>query len=207
MHARWIDLQHTAARHRLATRSPLLREYLAWWLREVVGPFAAPKTTETYTAIVARYIGPYLGEKRLDALTVGDIRQWLHRLSTGCQCCRQGKDASRRNDQRRCCALARCCGQRLAHRTVLDARAVLRSALTEAVAAQIINHNPAAAVRLRGPRPRRMSAWSSEQARQFLASARDDHDPLYLAYLLLLCCGGECSTTSTQWTSWRWRTR
>lgn len=189
VHARWIDLQHTAARHRLATRSPLLGEYLTWWLREVVRPFAAPKTTETYTAIVARYISPYVGEKRLDALTVIDIRRWLQRLSAGCQCCSQGKDAARPSDQRRCCALAHCCDQRLAHRTVLDARAVLRSALTEAVADQLITHNPAAAVRLRGSRPHRMSAWSSEHARQFLASARDDHDPLYPAYLLLLCLG------------------
>jgi integrase len=189
VHARWIDLHQSAARHRLATRSPLLREYLDWWLREVIAPFAAPKTTETYTAIVARYIGPHLNEKRLDALTVGDIRRWLQRLCAGCQCCAQSKDAARPADRRRCCAVGRCCGQRLGHRTVLDARAVLRSALAEAVAEQIITHNPAAAVRLRGSRPRRMNAWSSEHARRFLTSARDDHDPLYPAYLLLLCLG------------------
>ncbi len=127
-HARWIELHHTAARHRVATRSPRLSDDLAWWLREVIAPFAKPKTTETYTAVVARYIGPYLGQKRLDALTVVDVRRWLQRLSLGCQCCLQGKDAARPPERQRCCALGRCCGQVLARRTVLDApsRAALR---------------------------------------------------------------------------------
>jgi hypothetical protein len=132
VHARWIDLHHAAARHRLATRSPRLADYLARWLREVVAPFATPKTTETYTAVVARYVTPYLGEQRLDALTVADVRRWLHQLATGCQCCRQGKDAVRATGQQRCCARGSCCQQQLSRRTVLDARAVLRSALTEA---------------------------------------------------------------------------
>lgn len=189
VHARWIDLHHTAARHRLATRSPRLADYLTAWLREVVTPFAKPKTTETYTATVARYITPHLGEKRIDALTVADVRRWLHRLTTGCQCCLQGKDAARRPARQACCALGRCCGQRLARRTVLDARAVLRSALNEAVADRLISHNPAAAVRLAPARPRRRSAWTAEQARHFLASARDDADPHYVGYVLLLCLG------------------
>jgi integrase len=188
-HARWIELHHTAAWHPVATRSPRLSDYLAWWLREVVAPFAKPKTTETYTAIIARYISPYLGQKRLDALTVVDVRRWLHRLSIGCQCCLQGKDALRSPGRQRCCALGRCCEQALARRTVLDARAVLRSALAEPMTDRLINLNPAARVHLAAARPRRMSIWSSEQARQFLASARYEHDPLYCGYVLLLCLG------------------
>lgn len=189
VHARWIELHHDAARHRLSTRSPRLADYLAQWLREVIAPFAKPKTTETYTATVARYINPYLGNQRLDALTVADLRRWLHRLATGCQCCRQGKDAARQLDKRRCCALRRCCAQTLSRHTVLDARAVLRSALAEAVAARLIHQNPAAAVRLPRARPRRMSAWTTEQARQFLASARAERDPYFVGYVLLLCLG------------------
>ena len=189
VHARWIDLHHEAARHRLATRSPRLADYLAAWLREVVRPFTKPKTTETYTATVARYITPYLGDRRIDALTVADVRRWLHRLATGCQCCLQGKDAARPSARQQCCAVGRCCGKRLARRTVLDARAVLRSALNEAVADRLISHNPAAAVRLAPARPRRRSAWTVEQARQFLSSARSDADPHYVGYVLLLCLG------------------
>ena len=32
---------------------------------------------------------------RLDVIQVKDIRQWLNRLAVTCQCCAQGKDASR----------------------------------------------------------------------------------------------------------------
>ncbi|MGF7239027.1 MAG: hypothetical protein ACQSGP_29350 [Frankia sp.] len=42
------------------------------------------------------------------------MRRGPHRLSIGCQCCRHGKDAIRRVDKQRCCAVGECCGQRLA---------------------------------------------------------------------------------------------
>ena len=68
VHARWIELHHDAARSTLSTRSPRVREHLAWWLREVVEPFAKPKTAETYTRDIRLYVSPYLGEQRLDRL-------------------------------------------------------------------------------------------------------------------------------------------
>ncbi len=34
-----------------------------------------------------------------------------------------------------------------------------------------------------------MQAWSSEEARRFFESARDDGDPLYVAYVLILALG------------------
>ena len=85
--------------------------------------------------------------------------------------------------------MAECCEQRLSRRTIVDARAILRAALAEAAASRLVSHNPAAAVRLPRARPRRMVAWTAEQARQFLASARGDRDPLYPAYVLLLVLG------------------
>jgi integrase len=97
--------------------------------------------------------------------------------------------------------VGQCCEQRLSRRTIVDARAILRAALTEAVSGRLISHNPAAAVRLPRARPRRMAAWTAEQARQFLASARADHDRLYPAYVLLLVLGlrrGEL--LALQWT-------
>jgi hypothetical protein len=60
VHTRWIDLHHSAARHRLATRSPQRADYLTQWLRDVVTPLAKPQTTETYTGTIARYITPYI---------------------------------------------------------------------------------------------------------------------------------------------------
>lgn len=182
-------MHHAAARSALATCSPQVAAHLACWLRDVIEPFAKPKTTETYTRNIRLYIDPYLGEKRLDQLTVADIRRWLRQLTTGCQCCAQGKDAARPRGQQRCCALGQCCEQRLSRRTIVDARAILRAALAEAVAGRFTSHNPAAAVRLPRARPRRMTAWTAEQARQFLANAHADRDRFYPAYVLLLVLG------------------
>ena len=38
-------------------------------------------------------------------------------------------------------------------------------------------------------RKRKMQVWSSEEARRFFESARDDGDPLYVAYVLILVLG------------------
>lgn len=89
----------------------------------MVEPFAKPKTAETYARNIRLYVTPYLGEQRLDRLTVTDIRRWLRRLTTSCQCCAQGKDAARPRRQQRCCATGHCCEQRLSRRTIVDARA------------------------------------------------------------------------------------
>lgn len=97
VHADWIELHHAAARSALATRSPQVRDYLACWLRDVVEPFAKPKTAETYARNIRLYVIPYLGEKRLDQLSVVDVRRWLRRLTSACQCCAQGKDVARRS--------------------------------------------------------------------------------------------------------------
>jgi integrase len=73
---------------------------------------------------------------------------------------------------------------------VLDIRATLRSALADAVADNLIGANPASAIRLPKARTRRLqTAWTAEEARRFLASARADGDPFYTAYVLLLVLG------------------
>lgn len=67
---------------------------------------------------VRLYIDPYLGQKRLDKVTVRDVRSLFNRLATTCQCRAQGKDAARAEPDRRCCAIGDCCGQTLSRRTV-----------------------------------------------------------------------------------------
>ncbi len=39
------------------------------------------------------------------------------------------------------------------------------------------------------PRTRKVKPWTAEEARQFLESARQDQDPLYAAYVLILVMG------------------
>ncbi len=117
IHQKWIDLHQEARKGPVETRIPKLSEYLAYWLHEVVRPGLRPKTAETYDMHVRLYIEPYLGQKRLDKVTVRDVRSLFNRLATTCQCCAQGKDAARPRSDRRCCAIGNCCGQTLSRRT------------------------------------------------------------------------------------------
>ena len=89
----------------------------------------------------------------------------------------------------RCCTIGKCCGQHLSRRTVIDVRAVLCSALSNAVSDELIDRNVAMGIRLPSARTRQPSPWSVEEARQFLVSAKDDGDPLYAAYVVILVLG------------------
>ena len=70
-----------------------------------------------------------------------------------------------------------------------DARATLRAALTCAVEEEIIARNPVAVIRLPAPRKSKRRVWSVDEARRFLESARQDCDPLYAAYVLIVVLG------------------
>lgn len=187
VHEKWIKLHAEAQKGPVATSTPTLAQYLARWLREVVEPDLKPKTAETYAMHVRLYIAPGLGSKRLDKLTVRDVRSWVNDLLDQCQCCAQGLDAKR--DKPRCCAAGDCCERIPSRRTVQDARAVLRSALTNAMTEELISKNMAGLVKVRSARKVKRHPWSVEEARQFLEAASDAHDSLYAAYVLILVLG------------------
>ncbi|HEX6498051.1 MAG TPA: hypothetical protein VF054_03360 [Micromonosporaceae bacterium] len=125
----------------------------------------------------------------MNKLTVREVQTWLNRLRNTCQCCAQGKDAARPPRKRRCCAVDRCCQRPVSERTARDAWTTLRAALNNAVREELITRNPAALVRVAKPRPRKAKPWTVDEVRQFLESARGDHDPLYAAYVLILVLG------------------
>ncbi|MBC9716860.1 site-specific integrase [Streptomyces sp. TRM66268-LWL] len=188
-HDKWLKLHGEAKKGPVATSSPTLAQYLAYWLRDVVKPELKPKTAETYAMHVRLYIVPGIGHKRLDKLTVRDVRTWLNKLMDECQCCAQGKDVKRPKDEQKCCALGDCCAQVPSRRTVQDARAVLRSALTHAMTEELIPRNVAGLVKVRSARKRKREPWSVEEARTFLEAARTAADPMYAAYVLVLVLG------------------
>lgn len=187
VHDKWIKLHTEAKKGPVATTTPTLDTYLAGWLRDVVTPDLKAKTAETYAMHVRLYLVPGLGSKRLDKLTVRDVRTWVNGLLAQCQCCAQGKDA--RREVPRCCAAGECCEQVPSRRTVQDARAVLRSALTNAMTEELITKNVAALVKVRSARKVKRHPWSVEEARQFLEAAKSVNDPLYAAYVLVLVLG------------------
>lgn len=188
-HTRWIKLHAEASRGPVASKVPTVGAYLDYWIREVVKPNLAPSTAATYEMFTRLYIGPTLGKKRLDRLSVRDVQTWHNRLRTTCQCCAQGKDARRPESDRKCCAVGACCRQLASDRTVRDAWTVLRAALNNAIRDELITRNPAALIRVPKPRRRKIKPWTVDEARRFLESARTRRDPLYAAYVLILAVG------------------
>ncbi|WP_088290676.1 tyrosine recombinase XerC [Kineosporia sp. A_224] len=189
VHTKWIALTERARHEAVTTSSPTLGQYIAYWLRDVIEPNRAPLTHSTYETMCRLYIVPGLGQKRLDKLAVRDVQTWLTGLRTACQCCAQRKDAGRPEAKRRCCAVGRCCHAVLAPRSIRDLKTILRSALSNAVTEEVISKNVAALVKVPNKRTRKAKAWSSDEARAFLESAREGGDPMYAAFVLVLVLG------------------
>lgn len=99
----------------------------------MVKPNLAPLSYVSYEGCVRLYIAPYLGAKRLDRLAVRDVREWLTKLATVCQCCAQGKDAKRAPARRKCCAVGDCCEAYPSRRVIQASRDALRAALTRSL--------------------------------------------------------------------------
>jgi integrase len=121
---------------------------------------------------------------------VADVQRWLNRLPMQCQCCAQGKDARRsERGKARCCAVGKYCQAVPSARTIKDVRAVLRSALSNAMCEEFVARNVAELVTAPKQRKRKVVPWSSEEARRFLESARADRDTMYAAHVLILVLG------------------
>jgi integrase len=189
LHAKWLELHRRSNAGVVATRVPTLAGYLRYWLAEVIRPNRAPLTYATYETLSRLYITPGLGARRLDLLTVRDVQTWLHRVKERCTCCAQGKDARRPVDRQRCCAVGACCQTHPSPRLIRDLRTVLRSALSNAVTEELISKNVATPVKVPSGRTRKRQAWSTDEARQFLESARAADDPLYAAWAMILVLG------------------
>ena len=189
VHDKWIKLHAEAKRGPVVTRHRTLEAFLAYWLDSIVKPNLAPLSYVSYEGYVRLYIGPYLGPKRLDKLAVRDVREWLTKLATVCQCCAQGKDAKRAASRRKCCAVGDCCESYPSRRVIQGSRDALRAALTHAVSEEEIGKNVAALVKVPKPRRQRIKPWSVAEAGQFLtdAAARDDH--LFASWVLVLTLG------------------
>jgi integrase len=190
-HDKWLKLHAAAKAGPVVTKSQTVAEYIMYWLKEVVTePDYAPKTVATYESYARVHIIPGLGKYRLDRLSIRHVRTWLAEMRNTCQCCTQGKDAERPEGKRRCCAVGKCCDQRLSEYTVQGVLRALRSALSNAVREELMPKNVAALTRVSTPRKsHKVKPWTVAEAQQFLASAREADDPFYAAYVLILVLG------------------
>lgn len=187
VHEKWLALHQEAKRGPVASKVPTVEAYVRYWLSDIVRPSLAPATAANYDMFARRYIIPYLGRRRLDKLTVQDVQKWLNTIREQCQCCAQEKD--KRRKKQKCCAVGKCCHTKASERTTRDAWATLRIVLGNAVREEILSRNVAGLVRVSKARSRRPKPWSVEEARQFLESARQDGDPFYAAYVMILVLG------------------
>ncbi|MDI2128741.1 tyrosine-type recombinase/integrase [Yinghuangia seranimata] len=127
------------------TRSAKLSEWLPYWLDNIVKPRRKLSTYDKYEAQVRLHLAPGLGTKRLEALSVQDVRRFLVRLE------RQTTAA-----------------------TAKEAHRVLRTALTAACREELITRNVVSLVEAPRPDAREITPWSLDETLTFLEAARGE---------------------------------
>lgn len=127
------------------TRSAKLAEWLPYWLENIVKPRRKLSTFDKYEAHVRLYLGPRLGSKRLESLSVADVRRFLNGLE---------RDTT--------------------GPTAKESHRVLRTALSAACREELVARNVAALVEPPRPRARELSPWTLDETLTFLAAARKD---------------------------------
>jgi integrase len=188
-HAKWVDLKSKAAKQPIATKTPTVTEYLTYWLNEIIKPNREDNTYSHYELMSRLHVIPGIGKRSIDKLTVRQAQAWLNEIPGNCQCCAQGKDAKRRKPK--CCAVGECCQDYPSRRVIEAARGTLRAALNHAMREELVSRNVAELVTLPKARKknRRKSSWSVDEARKFLECSRNDDDPLYPLWVLILVLG------------------
>ncbi|MFG2299443.1 tyrosine-type recombinase/integrase [Actinacidiphila glaucinigra] len=127
------------------TRSAKLAEWLPYWLENIVRPRRKLSTYDKYEAHVRLYLVPRLGSKRLESLSVADVRRFLNSLE---------RDTT--------------------GPTAKESHRVLRTALSAACREELVARNVAALVEPPRPRARELSPWTLDETLTFLAAARKD---------------------------------
>lgn len=127
------------------TRSARLGEWLPYWLENVIKPRRKRTTFAKYEVHVRLYLVPLLGSKKLEALSVADVRRFLVRLE-----------------------------QQTTAATAKESHKVLRSALSAACREELIARNVVSLVEPPQLEQRDLSPWSLDETLDFLAAARTD---------------------------------
>ncbi|MET7716257.1 site-specific integrase [Streptomyces sp. NPDC005407] len=127
------------------TRSAKLSEWLSYWLDDVVKPRRKLSTYDKYEAHVRLYLTPMLGTKRLESLSVPDVRRFLLQLE-----------------------------KQTTAATAKESHRVLRTALSAACREELITRNVAKLVEPPRAAARELSPWSLDETLDFLAAARRD---------------------------------
>ncbi len=128
------------------TRSARLSEWLPVWLDEVVKPKRKKTTYLKYEMHCRLYLVPMLGTKRLEGLTVTDVRTFLTRHARNTTAA-----------------------------TAKESHKVLRSALSAACSEELISRNVAKLVDPPRVESKQYDPWTIEETRAFLQVVRGHH--------------------------------
>lgn len=130
-------------------------QWLDEWLdRRTLNSEGAVTTEAGYRAICENWLKPALGHHRLGTLSADNVQATMNQIAKGRSLRRDGKAPS--------------------PGTLVNIRAVLRSALSDAVHLRLISHNPAALVKLPKVTRRKRDPLTREQLRAFLRHVADD---------------------------------
>ncbi|TQE32358.1 site-specific integrase [Streptomyces ipomoeae] len=162
-----------------------LEDYLTYWLATVVKVHRRPKTYQGYESVARVHLVPGLGRKKIRTLRAAEVRTWLARVASECQCCKHGLDKERPEPQ--CCEAGECCKTLLSRRMVQSIHAVLRNALQNAVREELIVRNVAQLVQVPTPSYDTGKGLSVAEARLLIRESAEDR--LHALYVLALVLG------------------
>lgn len=134
-------------------------DYLAHWLEHEIKPNRAPKTYQGYELITRRHIVPRLGKKRLNRLSVSEVRQMVADLEV----------------------------DGMSTRGIQQVHAVLRNALQNAVRDELVSRNVARLVKVRTPQYDVGRGLSVTDARKLIESTKKDR--FHALYVLAVYLG------------------
>ncbi|MFB7589313.1 tyrosine-type recombinase/integrase [Streptomyces sp. NPDC056169] len=127
------------------TRSMKLAEWLPYWLDNIVKPRRKRTTAAKYEVHVRLYLVPMIGSKRLESLSVADVRKFVVALEN-----------------------------KTSAATAKESHRVLRTALTAACREELVTRNVATLVEPPTVADRDLDPWSLEETLDFLTAARKD---------------------------------
>ncbi|MEU2244046.1 site-specific integrase [Streptomyces sp. NPDC018338] len=127
------------------TRSMKLGEWLPYWLDNIVKPRRKRTTAAKYEVHVRLYLVPMIGSKRLESLSVADVRKFVVALEN-----------------------------KTSAATAKESHRVLRTALTAACREELVTRNVATLVEPPTVADRDLDPWSLEETLDFLTAARKD---------------------------------
>ncbi|WP_240140239.1 site-specific integrase [Streptomyces sp. MUM 178J] len=127
------------------TRSAKLSKWLPYWLDNVIKPRRKRTTYAKYEVHIRLYLVPMLGSKRLQSLSVADVRRFLVQLE-----------------------------KKTTAATAKESHRVLRTALTAACREELVMRNVATLVEPPSVDARDLSPWSLDETLDFLSAARKD---------------------------------